>query len=309
MTMTMTTNETDDDSDSDNKGEPEKRPEDSYSSTDSDDVLDIVVEVDIDDTESKLFESCSGTGEHVNCWPSECIKTPLQTAPRDTILKQGAGWQDEDLRQAIKLSVREEHETQEQENAEKENLKKAMQLSLLEAAGAGEEASALNSDERKQLEMAIMASMENVSDKYTGRGENTNDAKSKTLAWNPDERNAVEKLMLTETPATIMGIESTQKALEKPLRMWPELYALMKPIRELMTKPISQQQWNSDHYIAWDKARDYMMKEMSFTMDIDTDTDKEEDGTDQVVPGTDIHPPENRCIKQPGHPHCSLHIN
>ena len=39
----MTTNETDGDSDSDDKGEPEKRPEDSYSSTDSDDVLDIVV--------------------------------------------------------------------------------------------------------------------------------------------------------------------------------------------------------------------------------------------------------------------------
>ena len=64
----MTADETDDDSDSDNGGEPEKRPEDSYSSTDSDDVLDIVVEVDIDDTDSreKLFESCSGIGEHVN---------------------------------------------------------------------------------------------------------------------------------------------------------------------------------------------------------------------------------------------------
>ena len=102
----------------------------------------------------------------------------------------------------------------------------------------------------------------------------------------------MEKLMLTDAPTTLMGIKTAMKAMEKPLRMWPELYALMKPIRELMTKPISQQQWNSDHYIAWDKARDYMMKEMSFTMDIDTDTDKEEDGTDQVVPETDIHPPE-----------------
>ena len=183
-----------------------------------------------------------------------------------------------------------------------------MQLSLLEAAGAEKEASALNKDERKQLEMAIMASMENVSDKNMGRGENTNDAKSKTLAWNPDERNAVEKLMLTEAPATITGVESAMKTLEKPLRMWPELYALMKPIRELMTKPISQQEWNSDHCIAWDKARDYMIKEMSFTMDIDTDTDKEEDGTDQVVPETDINPPEKRCVKQPGHPLCSLHL-
>merc|ERR1711923_406448 len=45
----MTADETDDDSNSDNGGEPEKRPEDSYSSTDSDDVLDIVVEMDIDD--------------------------------------------------------------------------------------------------------------------------------------------------------------------------------------------------------------------------------------------------------------------
>merc|ERR1711978_439071 len=47
---------------------------------------------------------------------------------------------------------------------------------------------------------------------------------------------------------------------------------------------------------------------MPFRMDIDTDTDKEEDGTDQVVPDTDIHPPEKRCIKQPGHPLCSLHL-
>merc|ERR1711978_865049 len=260
----MTADETDDDSDSDNGGEPEKRPEDSYSSTDSNDVLDMVVEIDIDDTNS--HEKCSGIGEHVDCWPSECIKTPLQTAPRDTIIKQGAAaYMDEDLRQAMKLSVREEHETQEQENADTKNLEKAMQLSLLEAAGAGEEASAMNSDERKQLEMAIMASMEDVSDKKASGGGNTDDATDKTLAWRPEELNALERLMLTDAPATILGIESAIKAMEKPLRMWPELYALMKPIRELMTKPLSQQQWNSDHYIAWDQAPEYMMKEMSFT--------------------------------------------
>merc|ERR1711951_259583 len=97
---------------------------------------------------------------------------------------------DEDLRQAIKLSVREEHESQEQENTDSKNLEKAMQLSLLEAAGAGEEASAMNSDERKQLEMAIMASMEDVSDQKVSRGGDTNGAKDKTLAWNPEERNA-----------------------------------------------------------------------------------------------------------------------
>ena len=56
---TMTADDTDDESDSDNGGEPEKRPEESYSSTDSDDVLDIVVEVDIDDT--TRHEKCSGS--------------------------------------------------------------------------------------------------------------------------------------------------------------------------------------------------------------------------------------------------------
>merc|ERR1711951_329585 len=99
---------------------------------------------------------------------------------------------DEDLRQAMKLSVREEHETQEQENTDTKNLEKAMQLSLLEAAGAGEEASTMNNDERKQLEMAIMASMEDVSDQKVSRGSD----KDKTLAWNPEERSAVERLML-----------------------------------------------------------------------------------------------------------------
>merc|ERR1712102_236104 len=94
-------------------------------------------------------------------------------------------------------AAEEEHESQEQENTDSKNLEKAMQLSLLEAAGAGEEASAMNSDERKQLEMAIMASMEDVSDKKVGGGGNTDDATDKTLAWKPEELNAVEKLMLT----------------------------------------------------------------------------------------------------------------
>ena len=55
-----------------------------------------------------------------------------------------------------------------------------------------------------------------------------------------------------------------------------------------------------------------MMKEMSFTnMDIDTDTDKEEDGPDQIVPEVDTQRPtplDKKCIKQPGHPLCSLHL-
>ena len=65
----------------------------------------MVVEAAIEDTHE--YRECSGIGEHVNCWPSECIKTPLQAAPRDAILKQGAADYDEDLRQALKLSVKE----------------------------------------------------------------------------------------------------------------------------------------------------------------------------------------------------------
>merc|ERR1711923_36792 len=147
----------------------------------------MVLEAAIDDTNG--HEKCSGIGEHVSCWPSECIKPPLQAAPRDTILKQGAAaYMDKDLRQAIKLSVREEHETQEQENTDTKNLEKAMQLSILEAAGAGAEASTMNNDERKQLEMAIMASMEDVSGQTTVRDGCTGDAKGNTLAWKPEER-------------------------------------------------------------------------------------------------------------------------
>merc|ERR1711978_254457 len=113
----MTADETDDDSDTDNRREPEKRPEDSYSSTDSDDVLDMIVEIDIDETNS--HEKCSGVGEHANCWPSECIKAPL-TTPKDAIVEQGAmACMDEGLRQAMKLSVKEEHETQEQKSTDK----------------------------------------------------------------------------------------------------------------------------------------------------------------------------------------------
>ena len=78
----------------------------------------MVVEAATEDTH--MFTECSGIGEHANCWPSECIKAepPRQLAPRDAILKQGATNYDEDLRQALKLSVKEEHETQELQNAE-----------------------------------------------------------------------------------------------------------------------------------------------------------------------------------------------
>ena len=101
----MTTDDTDDDSSSDNGGEPEKYPEASYSLTDSDDILDMVVEAAIEDTHG--FRECSGSGEHADCWPSECIKAqpPNQAAPREAILKQGTADYDEDLRQALKLSV------------------------------------------------------------------------------------------------------------------------------------------------------------------------------------------------------------
>merc|ERR1711951_258950 len=132
----------------------------------------MIVEIDIDETNS--HEKCSGVGEHVNCWPSECIKAPLST-PKNAIVKQGAmAYMDEGLRQAMKLSVKEEHKTQEQESTDKKNLETAMQLSLLEAAGAEGEASAMNNDERKQLEMAIMASMEDVSDGKVGGDKDTN---------------------------------------------------------------------------------------------------------------------------------------
>ena len=96
--------------------------------------------------------------------------------------------------------------------------------------------------------------------------------------------------------------------------MWPDLYALMKPIRQLMEKPLSQHQWKSEHYEAWDQAREYMIKEMSFMgMDIDTDTDEDGDNSDKVVPEGNIQKPEavhdiKKCMKQRGHPLCSLHL-
>ena len=93
--------------------------------------------------------------------------------------------------------------------------------------------------------------------------------------------------------------------------MWPDLYALMKPIRQLMDKPLSQHQWKSEHYEAWDQAKRYMMNEMSYTgMDIDTDSDENEDNPDQVVPESTIPDPkkthDQKCMKQPNHPLFSL---
>merc|ERR1711978_322493 len=42
--------------------------------------------------------------------------------------------------------------------------------------------------------------------------------------------------------------------------------------------------------------------------DVSTDSDQEKDTTDQVVPNTNTHPPEVKCIKQPSHPLCSFHL-
>merc|ERR1712077_125454 len=74
---------TDNEVSSDEGGEPEKTPEASYSSTDSDDIIDMVVEAATED----IYEKCSGNGEHSNCWPHECIITTStsQAAPRDTL--------------------------------------------------------------------------------------------------------------------------------------------------------------------------------------------------------------------------------
>ena len=109
-----------------------------------------------------------------------------QAAPGDVILKQGAADYDEDLRQALKLSVKEEHETHELQNADTKNLKEAMQLSILEAAGAEPEASTLNNDEKKQLEMAIMASLEDVSSQAPINDRLVDGAQGNTLGYTDD---------------------------------------------------------------------------------------------------------------------------
>ena len=139
-----------------------KIPEASYSSTDSDDIIDMVVEAATENT----HEKCSGSGEHSSCWPLECIMTEPthQAAPRESILRQGTADYDEDLRKALKLSVKEEHQTQEMQSAESKDLKKAMELSLLEMSRAEPldndrqtEVAVMSDDEKKQLEIAIMA--------------------------------------------------------------------------------------------------------------------------------------------------------
>ena len=187
--------DTDDDASSDEGGEPEKNPEASYSSTDSDDIIYMVVEA----ATENIYEKCSGSGEHSNCWPHECIITTStdQVTPRDNLIRQGATNYDEELIKALKLSVREEHQRQELQNAETKEIKEALELSVREKHKSQElqnaetkemeralelsllemtksethdankplEIAIMNSDEKKQLEIAIMASLEDISDR------------------------------------------------------------------------------------------------------------------------------------------------
>ena len=64
----------------------------------------------------------------------------------------------------------------------------------------------------------------------------TNGAKGNTLAWKPEERNAVERLMLTDAPATIMGIELVREELSRRGSDWQYIFE-MEHLPLLPTKP------------------------------------------------------------------------
>ena len=86
-------------------------------------------------------------------------------------------------------------------------------------------------------------------------GANRGTHKVDSLAWGQNERQMLEDLILKDAPATLDDLRSLMKAMEKPLRMWPKLYTLMKPIKKLLDKPLLLHQWDSEHYEAGIRPR------------------------------------------------------
>ena len=309
----------------------------------------------VESATENIYEKCSGSGEHSNCWPHECIITsgtnqvaplpPLASAHLERLMSRGAANYDDELRMALKLSVREEHQSQELQSAEKKEIRDALELSVKEKQKSQEllnteakemekalklslleitksdapineqpmEVSAMSKDEKKQLEIAIMASLEDVSNDTLIDKETDQDRdESKSLAWGQEERQRMEELYYIATPDTLDKLKNLMTAMEKPLRMWPQLYNLMTPLRNLLHQLLSLFQWEGEHYEAWEQAKRYMRSELSCTV-MDIDTDDEETTTKQNEPNGK-EPPftaqsnEQGCKKPPMHPFCSIYL-
>merc|ERR1712020_883096 len=61
------------------------------------------------------------------------------------------------------------------------------------------------------------------------------------------------------------------KALKKPLRMWPGLYAILSPIRKLMV-PTEPFEWGEEQSEALTQARKYILQELSQDTDDESDS-------------------------------------
>ena len=59
-----------------------------------------------------------------------------------------------------------------------------------------------------------------------------------TWTWTMEDKARLEDLFHTEVPATTCEVKKTLEKLKKPLRIWPELYVTLQPIRKLVNPHI-----------------------------------------------------------------------
>ena len=166
-----------------------------------------------------------------------------------------------DLMKVLTLS-KNEVPTQDMDNSENEEMKRALDLSLVETSKPNTEEELIN--------IAIKASLEDMP-KPIPHSKMQGACNIQSWTWNADERREVENLLFIETPTSTEDVEPLIIAMKKPLKMWPNLYRLMDPIRKLL-EPLTLFQWEGDQREAWEQTKKYILTELLHT---DTDTDSE----------------------------------
>ena len=242
----MTDSNTDTDSDNppeeEEKGEPEKHSQ-----------SELAMEAKMQT--QKTHEKCSGDNERSNCWPLECLSAAQEpsAASRDALLTQSLADYNKDLKKALKLS-RKEMPVQDKACTEQEEMERVLELSLLEATEP--------KTEEEEIRIAIMASLEDVPTPAPNGRQKAEDTQSWT--WNAAERREVENLLYIGTPTSTEDVESRIMAMRKPLKMWPKLYKIMDPIRQLL-EPLTPFQWEGEQREALEQTKKQILTELLHT--------------------------------------------
>ena len=186
------------------------------------------------------------------------------------MVNQGTTSFDKDLKKALDLSKK----SIDKDATEWEEMERVLATSRLES-------DYLTQREDEQLALAIQASLGEVAGLLSEEGADTKPEEIWT--WTTDDKDSVESIFRMVAPATTPEVTATMEALKKPLRLWPNLYNILGPIRKLLDPNIPFE-WGEEQSKAWSKARTLITKELTITTDSESETEKNENNDDDNDP-------------------------